>query len=339
VLAEGCIASTLSCGATQSGQLAPGDCTFAVDGTRYDVWHFNGTAGQLVTITVKVLDASYTKPQVELVPPVGDASQTPTVTGASPLALSYNLASTGVWGVAVETNDLFASGRYSISLTCSTPFPGDPQNCVPQPLSCGQTYGWSVTASSCQFTGGGHGYAPFRMAMAKGDYVQFSARSDAYDPGVAVYRNGGTALIYNYGVRSKTDAVVFFTAPETATYQIDVSGAAPQSAGEFFMTASCIAVCSAPSVTSQPASQSVPYAGTAVVSVAATAPNGNAPSFEWRDPDDIFITLGVGSSLTLSNVTRRMRVYAHVTNDCGSADSEIAIITPAAPPRGRAVRH
>jgi hypothetical protein len=338
-LAEGCVASTLSCGATESGQLAPGDCTFTVDGTRYDVWHFNGTAGQLVTVTVKPLDASYTKPQVELVPPLGDASQTPTVAGTSPLSLSYNLASTGVWSVAVETNDVFAAGHYSISLACGNPIPGDPQNCVAQSLSCGQSYDWSVTASSCQFTGGGHAYAPFSMRMAKGDYVKFSAHSDAYDPAVGVYRNGGAPLIYNNGVRSKTDAVVFFTAPETAIYQIDVYGAAAQSAGEFVMSASCLAVCSAPSVTSQPASQSIPFAGTAVVSVAATSPNGNAPSFEWRDADDIFNTLGLGSSLTLSNVTRRTRVYAHVVNACGSVDSAIAIITPAAPPRGRAARH
>ena len=190
VEASGCVASTLSGGVTSSGELAPGDCTFT-DGTRYDVWHFAGSAGQLITVSMTPIDASFTTPILELVPPVGDASKTPLVLGASPLTISYALATSGTWTVAVETNDLFAAGRYSISLQCATADASVPQNCVYQPLSCNQSYDWFITATSCQFTGGGHAYAPFEMQLTKGDYVHFSAHSDTYDPAIAIYQNGG----------------------------------------------------------------------------------------------------------------------------------------------------
>jgi hypothetical protein len=336
--ASGCVVSTLTCGITDSGELAPGDCTFS-DGTRYDVWHFSGSAGQLITVTMKPLDASYTTPILELVPPVGDASKTPLVLGVPPLAISYALASSGTWTVAVETNDLFASGRYSISLQCATAQSGVPQNCVPQPLSCNQSYDWFVTASSCQFDGGGHAFAPFRMQMTKGDYVRFTSHSDAYDPAVAVYRNGGTALTYNYGTRSTTDAVVYFTVPATAVYDIDIYGATAQSAGEFFMASNCIAVCGPPTISSQPTGRTVPYGGSATVTIAATSPNGNPTTYSWYDDNGgLPVSVGSGPSFTLSNITATHRLYAQAQSPCGVVNSSVAIITPLPPPRGRAVR-
>ncbi|HSY51332.1 MAG TPA: hypothetical protein VLC46_21185 [Thermoanaerobaculia bacterium] len=337
--AAGCVASTLICGGSDSGELAPGDCTFS-DGTRYDVWQFAGSAGQLITVTMKPLDASYTTPILELVPPAGDASKTPLVLGVPPLEIAYELASSGIWTVAVETNDLFASGRYSISLQCATAQPGAPQNCVYQPLSCNQSYDWFVTASSCQFSGGGWAFAPFHIKLTQGDYVSFSSHSDAYDPAVAVYQNGGQPLTYNYGHRSTVDATVYFTTPATATYDIAIYGATAQSAGEFFMASNCIAVCGPPTISSQPVSRTVPYGGSATVTIAATSPNGNPTTYSWYSDDGgLPVSIGSGTSFTLSNVTTTRRLYAQAQSPCGSVTSSVATITPLAPPRGRAVRH
>jgi hypothetical protein len=336
--AAGCVVSTLTCGISDSGELAPGDCTFS-DGTYYDVWRFSGAAGQLVTITVTPIEATYTKPQVELVPPIGDASLTPIVQDGKALSIKYALASTGTWEVFVETNSLPSHGKYSISLQCGTQPSSVPQSCVAQPLACDQAYDWFVTASSCQFSGSGS-YAPFNFKMTKGDYVGFTAHSDAYDPYVSIYSSaGGQPLMSGFGRRSTSDAAVYFTAPSTGTYGLAVYGPNGQPAGEFFLNSSCINVCSAPTITTQPVNQLVPFGGTASLSIAAPPSNGNFASYSWYQFDDFPLFVDSGPTLTVRNVTATQHFYAIVSNACGQTNSALAAITPMRPAKSRAVKH
>jgi len=342
-LAEGCIASTLLCGFTESGQLAAGDCT-APDGTRYDVWQFSGSIGQLVTINLQPLDASFTAPVLELIPPSGDPSVTPKASGAPPLSISYLLSSTGTWRIAVGTKDLAAAGRYSISMQCVTADFGIPKNCVVQTLSCNQAYRWSVSANSCRFSDAFNVYAPFSIRLAKNDRVHFSAHSDVYNPGIAIYKDGGNSLARNYGQRSTQDAGFDFTAPETYTYDVVVNGPPVHSpdvspTGEFSMAVSCLSVCSPPVVTRQPASQSVPLGGTATLTVEGSVSNGNVPTYSWFEDDgSLPVSIATGATLTVRNVTRSRRFYARVENPCGSTNTLAVIVTPPLP-RHRSAPH
>src|SRR5258706_11291683 len=96
--AEGCVSSTLSCGSSATGQIAAGDCTLS-DGTRYDIWRFSGSAGQIIEATLTPIDASFTNPVLELDTPAGDASKTPALGGVGVVKLRYLLSSTGSWSL------------------------------------------------------------------------------------------------------------------------------------------------------------------------------------------------------------------------------------------------
>src|SRR5437870_3730887 len=96
--------------------------------------------------------------------------------------------------------------------------------CLPEPISYGHTYIGSVTLASCQFAGGGWPYAPYTVSLAQGDEITLSVHSDAFDPRIGVYRNGGDSLAFNQGKQGTQDAVVRFTAGATVTYLIAVSG-------------------------------------------------------------------------------------------------------------------
>jgi hypothetical protein len=336
-LSEGCIASTLSCGITGSGQLAAGDCTFS-DGTHYDLWQFSGSAGQLITINLQPLDTSYTLPVLELRSPAGQAPRKLWAAGTPPLSIAYALDSTGTWTVAVETNDLLASGRYSLSLECGTAEVSDP--CVNQPLSCNQSHGGWLSPTACQFSDGSRGYEPFLMRLAKGDTLRFSGHSDSFDPTIAMYRMGGNALVWSHGKRSVEDPAFSYTAPEDGSYLFIVSGPNGDAEGEFSMAVSCIDACTVPTVTRQPVSQFVPYGGTASFTVEGSRSNGNLPKYTWiEDGPGLPLTVATGATLTVANVTTPRHFYATVENGCGSTNSKTVTAAPAVPSRGRATRH
>jgi hypothetical protein len=80
--AGACVPAVISgCDVEIYGTLESGDCLFD-DGTRFDTFDFEGSAGQLVNIMVRPLSASYTKPFIALVSPAGDVSQPPSSTAA-----------------------------------------------------------------------------------------------------------------------------------------------------------------------------------------------------------------------------------------------------------------
>jgi hypothetical protein len=337
--AAGCVTSTLSCNTSDTGELAAGDCA-QPDGLRYDLWTFAGAAGQRIIATLTPLDPSYEKPRLALISPASNTAETVVALGPGPLSFQSNLDSTGTWTLAVGTDKLFDAGRYQIALQCVTGTNGDLRNCLLQPLSCGQTYSWSVTDTSCEFFGGGWPYAGFTVSLAQGDRVSFSVHSTAYDPGVGVYYStGGDSLVHNFGKRVAQDALVDFTAPVTTNYMILAYGSTPSSRGDFSITSTCITRCTPPSITTQPASQNVALGGSAVLTIAA-AFSTSPVSYSWYDADvaGLPIPVGSGPSFTVKNVATRRRFYAQASNGCGFQTSAIATIAPPALPRRHAIR-
>ena len=339
-VAAGCTTSALSCDAIENGELAPDDCVFP-DGTRYDVWSFAGAAGQRIIATLTPVDSSFAKPRLALIPPSLLPAETMAVLGTAPLSLQSNLPSTGTWKLAVETNNPSDAGRYKLALQCG---PGAvvtaSQNCLRQALDCGQTYLWSVTPTSCEFFNSpGYRYALFTVSLAQGDRVAFSVHSDAFDPGVAVYFNGGKPQVSNRGKQTTQDAVVEYTAPASNNYEIAAYGSA-QSLGEFSITSNCIVRCTPPSITTQPASQSVPLGGSATLTI-ATAPNTAVVTYAWYDADNggLPSALGTGPTFKVTNVKTKHRYYAQAQNGCGVATSAIATITPQTSSRLHSIRH
>ncbi len=337
--AAACVSSTLSCNASDTGELAPGDCTLP-DGLRYDLWTFAGAAGQRITATLTPLDSSYEKPRLALIPPGLNAPEIRAELGPAPLSFEYNLDSTGTWKLAVETSKLFDAGRYRISLQCDAGYNGAMRDCIWQRLSCGQTYLWSVTPASCKFGNVDWPFSGFIVSLAQGDRVRFSVHATAFDPGVAIYKNGVVALAFNDGKRIKQDAVIDFTATESNNYEIAAYGGTPDSVGELSLTSTCITVCTPPSITTQPVSQTVPLGGSTVLTVAASF-STSVVSFNWYDADNggLPSALGTGPTFKVTNVKTKHRYYAQAQNGCGVATSAIATITPQTSSRLHSIRH
>jgi hypothetical protein len=212
--------------------------------------------------------------------------------------------------------------------------------CLPQPISYGHTYPGSVTTpTSCQFAGGGWPYAPFTVSLAQGDEITLSVHSDAFDPRVGVYRNGGSPLAFNQGKQGTQDAVVRFTAGATVTYLIAVSGPKANPVGNFSITSSLIRPCTPLGISSQPITQIVAFGDSAVLSVAVTSSSSEI-TFTWYDADAIGLPspLGSGSSFTVTNVRATRRFYVQAVGGCGFVTSAIVTVIPFAL-RERSVRH
>jgi hypothetical protein len=333
--AAGCVLNAITCGGSVTGEIAAGDCVFP-DGHRYDTWWFNAFAGQFATVTLTATEASLVNPSVTLVPPTGDASVPPILSGTPnvPIVLKYRLATPGLWQIVVSTGNLTAGGKYQISLSCG-PEDSGPQGCIDQHLACEQVLTDTLGATGCEFSDGiPYGYAT--VSLTKGDYVKFDASSSEFDPTLSIFLRGGTPLASSYGKRLEPHATVFFTAPSTDSYQAAVY-AVPAASGAFTLAFSCINGCTAPVITTHPRSQTVPYGGTVTLSVAAAPSNGNVASYSWYRIDGLPSYVDSGPTLTVRNVTATQHYYALATNACGEQISATATITPRS--RGRAIRH
>ena len=328
---ESCTTATLLCNHTATGELGPSDCTLQQDGTYVDFFDFSGSAGQFVTVKLTATDATFTNPVLTIFPPAGDASKTPLVIGGASQEIGYVLASTGTWSIAVNTTDTIAHGRYSLSLSCEAdPSPGEPQDCVAQTALCGQSWAWAITPSSCIFGGGStHVYSDFAMALNAGDVVNARVASGDFDPGVALYRNGGDALATGYGQRFGPDATMSYTASVAGGYDLVVfQGSNSPAIGTFGLSITCSSVCTPPQIFGSPQSVTVPTAS----SVSLTVSAGGVPplSYQWYEGNtgDVSRPLGPNAStLQIVNITGTRTFWVRVSNSCGHADSSAATVT------------
>src|SRR2546423_13923327 len=62
--------------------------------------------------------------------------------------------------------------------------------------------------------------------------LDFRVHSDDFDPGVAIYHNGGSPITSGSGRRFTTDARVNYVTPAAGTYEIAVFAANDQAVGE-----------------------------------------------------------------------------------------------------------
>jgi hypothetical protein len=338
--AEGCTGTTMSCNSQQTGRLTSTDCTQS--GAPFDAYFFDGTAGDLVEVTIRT--SNFQQPLVTLIPPAGDASKVPIISGGSGGAtLSYVLGSTGRWQIAVGSSDPFASGEYLVSLTCGPdPNPSLPVGCLSQSVLCGQKVQSSLSGQSCRFTSQpDFAYEEYDIFGHAGDVVTVTMDSFfLFKPVFGIYDADTLQLLASSlpasGASSKQ--ILSYTFPTTKEYAIITTSQDPRATGPYEMTVQCGASgCLAPLLTSTPASTHVPSGQRATLTAAA---NGTNVQLKWFDATDIpQIQVGTGSSFTTPPVTTTQYYTVTATNECGSVTSNLVKIEPAAPGRRRSVTH
>ena len=106
----------ISCGSTVTGALAMTDCVFS-DNTYYDLYGFNGTAGQQITVT---LSSSAFDTIVLLYNSGGGApiAADDDGGGGTDSLLIFTLPSSGTYYIGVNSYNANAFGPYTLSLQC-----------------------------------------------------------------------------------------------------------------------------------------------------------------------------------------------------------------------------
>src|SRR5262249_31196952 len=146
-----------------------------------------------------------------------------------------------------------------------------------------------------------------------------------------VVANGAAPLSYQWyqgpdGTPVGTNSSSFTTPALTATtsYWVTVTN----SLGSVSSAAATITInTSAPTITTQPSSQTIPSGATATMSVVANAPAGF--SYQWYQGASGDTTTPVGtnsSSFTTPALTANTNYWVIVTNSAGSANSATAAI-------------
>lgn len=340
--AEGCSVSTLTCdGTPQEGTIATGDCT-VTDGTRYDQWQVFGNAGDEITVTIDALDTTLTDPFIDLEPPDGDTTAfTPfVISGGATATMKYILTSTGNWNINVGSNDVTGSGRYRLRTFCNHSTSTDPQNCEPQPATCGELWGWSTTPTSCTFTNTGGVYAPFDIYLQAGDTLTVQMTSSDFDPAIAIYKKGGTgtALATAYGYQGVIDAELTGRVSTAGTYQLVAFDGTFGSIGQFALLIDCNSSCVPATIAGQPQSKTS-QGGAVSLSV---SPLGSGPfTYQWYEGKaaDTSHPVSTNATLQLASVAASTSYWVRVTNTCGSADSNVAYVNLVAPGKHRIAPH
>jgi hypothetical protein len=338
--ASGCAITPISCGLTLDGVLAPGDCVSSANGAFEDFYEFDGVAGQIADLRVYPIDATMTNPIAFLIPPKGDASDTPVAIGGRGVWTAYVLASTGKWSVVVSSTDLFAGGRYKVELGCAPDDdPSLPQSCIVQELVCSQTIAWSLSSQSCRFTNTPNRlFAPYEFYAVVGDVLTFRQTSSAFTPLFGIYDDRNNLLASSQ--LSGRDAVFSYSAPTNGFYHVNATSTVDLAVGGYSVRMDCssgTSGCIPPVITSDPLDQQVGLGQGARVSVGASGIG--ALKYSWYDVTAGLPTqlLEFGPSVALNSINKPIALQARVDTPCGFALSRIAKITPIT--RGRAVRH
>ncbi|HYH46048.1 MAG TPA: fibronectin type III domain-containing protein [Thermoanaerobaculia bacterium] len=118
VAPRACVANTIACGQTRTGTLTPDDCEIESDGSFFDAWFFNGTAGQTVTVNMSstAVDSYLLLADPDTNVAVEDDNSGP---GASDARLIFTLDATGEWAVIANSRNGGETGPYSVTLACS----------------------------------------------------------------------------------------------------------------------------------------------------------------------------------------------------------------------------
>jgi pre-peptidase len=120
-----CVTQGTSCNTTVSGSLTSDDCVLEFDGSNYDAWTFQGTAGQTVRITMHAGFDAY----LILFDPQGNAlDENNDYPGlGNDARITWDIDQTGTYKIYANSYQAGMTGAYTLELTCNTT---GPSQCV-----------------------------------------------------------------------------------------------------------------------------------------------------------------------------------------------------------------
>lgn len=224
----GCSVTPLVCDTARSGVLGPRDCTPDSDGTYMDIWTFQGTVGQTVTITMR--SESFDSYLYLANPSGGIVLGDDNSAGALDARIEFTLTETGEWGILA--NQLSpAGGPYQLSLECSASI-----DCPVQirGTTCGAIIAGTIDATDCVREGLPVEFWSITATAGQNLVVTANRTSQSGNVGLVISYEDGTPLATD----SPDDATssLSVTLPGTGTWVITVLGTA---ALEYNMNIEC----------------------------------------------------------------------------------------------------
>jgi hypothetical protein len=171
---------------------------------------------------------------------------------------------------------------------------------------------------------------PFGTSINSGNSAQLSVAATGTAPLSYQWFIGSTGDT-STPVNGGTTSTIVVAPAITTSYWVRVTGACAPVANSNTATVA-VTVCVPPQILNMLKDQTV-LAGT-VVSLTINV-TGTNPSISWSANGNL---IAFGPTLTTTPLTQTTQFRAHVTNACGSADSNVVTIT-VTPPRRRTVLH
>lgn len=338
LLAGSCTSRPITaCDVDLEGTLEAGDCTLG-DGTKYDRFTFQGTAGQVIEVVVRPLDASYTKPWMWLLSPLGDSAEPPEFTGGPAGTITYELSSSGLWTILVGTEDLFAGGRYVLHVYCYDQEPDLPQECVFQHLLCGQEFEWRLTGESCRYTQVPRAYSGYWIYGKQGDNLHLEMEAFGFTPIFTLYSDDDRVLRTS-NAKSSFQSEMFYFVQQTGWYYVLATSTEDNKGGFYSLRMSCNSSgCLFPYLTTgQPPDLTVKKGTTGVLPLNVHHLGGYTAKL-YEDFDAV-VTAGPNAPSIATPPANYQRTYTlWLENACGAWVSDAFTVSPVGG-RRRAVRH
>jgi hypothetical protein len=237
-----CSLTPIAYGETKQGSLTVGDCTNSIDqdGTLVDLYTFNGTAGQQVSISMTA-GAGSVAPYLYLLQPNGDliAESGSGGSGAHipPIGEFGRLPMTGTYIIVANTISSSQSGNYSLTLTKAA------TDCPNVPLTLGTTANGSLSNGDCRLLEDGSFLDAYTFTAAANAQVVITMTSTTagLTPVLFLLSPNGSVVAIGIPPTGSSTARIpegagSFILPATGTYTVLANSLAPGQVGNYTLT-------------------------------------------------------------------------------------------------------
>jgi hypothetical protein len=246
-----CALTPIAYGETKAGSINGGECANAIDfdNTFVDLYTFNGTAGQQVSITMTAAAPGNVNPYLYLIQPNGDLiAEDDNGGGGSTAHIPTNgdfarLPMSGTYIIVANHTAANQTGNYNLTLTQGP-------NCVSTAIALGGTSNGSLANGDCRLIEDGSFLDAYTVNATAGQQIVISLTTGnaSLVPVVFLLSPAGDALAIERAPTGSDTARIpegsgSFTVPATGTYTILVNSLAPGQTGNYTLRLTNLAGC------------------------------------------------------------------------------------------------
>jgi hypothetical protein len=230
--------TALTCDTNHNAALSTADCLFD-DGTYYDVYTFQGSAGQSIRVDMTSTDLDtyllLRDPSGATVAEDDDGGE------GTNSRLFFTLTATGTWTILANNYDSGDTGNYNIAIACGTGGQQPTCSIAPGTISCGATRTGALATNDCPL-GDGSYYDEYRFAGTAGQSITINMNSTVFDTYVILVDPTGNVVDSNDDGPDNTDSRLTYTLPTTGQWRILANSYSANTTGAYSLSLTCATV-------------------------------------------------------------------------------------------------